>query len=466
MHISDLVQMARQNLWRMRVRTFLTLIGVTVGISALIAMVSFGVGLEKNITENFKNNDLFTSLTISSKAFQVKGGHPSKMNTNKEQADAIPLNDSLITLLQARKDVSIAYPKINTPVRIALGTDTAATTTGCLPMEMGQHAPYDNLLAGKYFSHDSAQEVLVSLSFLNSMGYNVIGTGHKQYAAAGMDSNMVTISADSLIGKKITVLSTALKTSSPLALIGGIENVLAEEATEMTIVGILPSEQFAGPNFREEIIMPLKTAEQLPSVGFDRISEMMAQKLKGNKYNAIFVKAKSMDDLKSLKAFLDEKDINYFAIDDGLNEMKKVFLILDSILGVIGLISLVVAGFGIVNTMLMSILERKREIGIMKAVGGKNRDIRLIFFFEAGIIGVLGALSGIAVGYGLTRIANIIVNQTYISSGSTPLDLFSFPWWLTLGAIAFCIIISLIAGLYPAITASKINPIEALRQEG
>ncbi|MCY1549201.1 ABC transporter permease YtrF [compost metagenome] len=116
--------------------------------------------------------------------------------------------------------------------------------------------------------------------------------------------------------------------------------------------------------------------------------------------------------------------------------------------------------------MLMSILERKREIGIMKAVGGKNRDIRMIFFFEAGFIGLVGALGGISLGYGLTRIANLIVNNQYMKNADEFVDMFSFPWWLIGGSVLFSIIISLLAGLYPAIRASSIHPIDALRQTG
>jgi putative ABC transport system permease protein len=249
-------------------------------------------------------------------------------------------------------------------------------------------------------------------------------------------------------------------------MMGGIENMIGEEETKVKIVGMLKEEQFSGPAMREEIILPITTAKKMPSLGFDRISDMISNKNKGNQYASIYVKTKSMDDLGKLKKFLDKQKINYFAVDDGLAEMKKAFLILDSVLGIIGLISLLVAGFGIINTMLMSILERKREIGIMKAVGGKNRDIRMIFFFEAGFIGLVGALGGISLGYGLTRIANLIVNNQYMKNADEFVDMFSFPWWLIGGSVLFSIIISLLAGLYPAIRASSIHPIDALRQTG
>lgn len=465
MTLSDLMIMARQNLWRTRLRTLLTLIGVIIGIGALIAMVSFGIGLEKNITEKFKSNDLFTSLTISTKAFNFKGGPGNRNKAEKKEATAVPLNDSLITVLQKKPEVAIAYPRINLPVKVVLGKDTAATNTGCLPMVMAQQPPYNELYAGQYFSSDSAREALVSLNFLRALGYEV-RTQAKIKANTEVDSGLQLALADTIIGKEIMLLSTSLKSTSPLAMMAGIENVIGEEATPIRIVGILKDEQFSGPNLREEVILPIGTAKSLPSLGFDRISDLLENKTKGNQYASIYVKTKSMEDLGKIKAYLDGQKINYFAVDDGLSEMKKAFLILDSILGIIGLISLLVAGFGIVNTMLMSILERKREIGIMKAVGGKNRDIRLIFFFEAGFIGFVGALGGITLGYGLTRIANLIVNNQYIKNADEYVDLFSFPWWLVGGSVLFSILLSLLAGLYPAIRASSIHPIEALRQEG
>lgn len=466
MNLTDLISMARQNLWRTRLRTSLTLIGVFIGIAALIAMVSFGIGLEQNITDKFKSNDLFTSLTISNKAINFKGGPNRSRITKEDNEPRQSLNDSFITQLQARPEVAIAYPKINTSVRATLldGTDTINTTTGCLPMAMGQQAPYNDLYAGKYFTNDSALEVLLSLNALYALGYDARTAGEMQLDKK--DTLLTIVLVDTLIGKEITLLSTSLLSTSPLAMLGGIENVIGEEATQVKIVGILKEEQFSGPSLREEIILPIKTAKSLPSLGFDRVSDLLSRRTNGDQYASIFVKAKSMEDLSILKKHLNDQNIHYFAIDDGLAEMKKSFLILDSILGIIGLISLLVAGFGIVNTMLMSIMERKREIGIMKAVGGRNKDIRLIFFFEAGFIGLVGAVGGIILGYGLTRVANWVVNKQFIKNPAEYVDLFSFPMWLIVGAIIFAIAISLLAGLYPAIRASNIHPIEALRQEG
>jgi putative ABC transport system permease protein len=467
MKIYDLISMARQNLWRTRLRTSLTLIGVFIGIAALISMVSFGIGLEENITNRFKNNDLFTSLTISNKAINFNARQRHNRISKEENSSRIPLNDSLIEVLQSRAEVNIAYPKINIQVRslLASGKDTASTTTGSLPMAMAHHAPYNELIAGRYFSNDSALEALVSVQALTAMGYDA-RTAEAWDNNKENDSSLIPVLIDTMIGKELVLLSTSILSTAPLAFLGGIENVIGEEETRVKIVGILKDEQFSGPSLREEIILPIATAKSLPSLGFDRVSDLMSKKNNGDQYVSIFVKAKSMDDLSTLKKYLNEHNIDYFAIDDGLSDMKKSFIVLDSILGIIGLISLLVAGFGIVNTMLMSIMERKREIGIMKAVGGRNKDIRLIFFIEAGFIGLVGSFGGILLGFCLTRIANMVVNKQYIKNPSEYVDLFSFPVWLIVGAVVFSISISLLAGLYPAIRASNIHPIDALRQEG
>ena len=157
--------------------------------------------------------------------------------------------------------------------------------------------------------------------------------------------------------------------------------------------------------------------------------------------------------------------LNVFALSDQLKEIRRGFLILDSILGAIGTIALVVAALGIVNTMVMSILERTREIGIMKAIGGSEGQIKLIFFVEAGTIGFIGAIGGLILGWIVTEIANYIANSQFRPLGEEPVDFFYFPIWLILGSIVFSIVISLLAGMYPASRAANVDPVKALRHD-
>ena len=154
-----------------------------------------------------------------------------------------------------------------------------------------------------------------------------------------------------------------------------------------------------------------------------------------------------------------------FSIDDALRGAKNAFIILNIFLSLIGSIALTVSSLGIVNTMVMSILERTREIGIMKAIGASDNDIRRIFLVEASAIGLLGGLAGIALGWLVGRVINFGANVYIQSQGGTAGTLFSLPLWLIASAIAFSIVISLIAGSYPASRAARLDPIQALRHD-
>jgi putative ABC transport system permease protein len=124
-----------------------------------------------------------------------------------------------------------------------------------------------------------------------------------------------------------------------------------------------------------------------------------------------------------------------------------------------------VSSLGIINTMVMSILERTREIGIMKAIGGSDRDVRGIFMVEAGTIGLIGGVAGIILGWAVGRLINFGANIYITRQGGTEGNLFSLPWWLIGGALAFALFVSLIAGSFPARRAARLDPIQALRHE-
>ncbi len=115
--------------------------------------------------------------------------------------------------------------------------------------------------------------------------------------------------------------------------------------------------------------------------------------------------------------------------------------------------------------MIMSIRERTREIGIMKAIGGSDGEIMKIFFFEACLIGFMGGFFGVLIGWAITSIANPIVNKYVVQSATTYIHFFSIPWYLWGGAILFAMLIALLAALYPASQAARVDPIKALRHD-
>jgi ABC-type antimicrobial peptide transport system permease subunit len=165
---------------------------------------------------------------------------------------------------------------------------------------------------------------------------------------------------------------------------------------------------------------------------------------------------------------LKRRGFNFFSLSNQLEDIQRVFLIVNASLALIGGLALLVASFGISNTMIMSIRERTREIGIMKAIGGADGEIMKIFFVEAGLIGFAGGLLGLFGGWAVDRIANLLANQWVARQAGQAIrqiEFFSIPWYLAAGAILFALVVSLIAAIYPARYAAKIDPIRALRYD-
>ena len=154
-----------------------------------------------------------------------------------------------------------------------------------------------------------------------------------------------------------------------------------------------------------------------------------------------------------------------FSLLDATRSLRRFFTILDMFLGIFGSLALAVALLGIVNTLVMAILERRREIGIMKAVGAGDADIKLLFFAEAGVMGFLGGLVGVSLGWAIGRAINIGTNIYLKRQHMTPETFWSVPWWLVAAALAFAVIVSLGSGIYPASRAAKLDPVQALRYE-
>jgi putative ABC transport system permease protein len=148
-----------------------------------------------------------------------------------------------------------------------------------------------------------------------------------------------------------------------------------------------------------------------------------------------------------------------------IKQQLTIFNIMGLVLGGIGGIALIVAAIGVVNTMVMAILERTREIGVMRAVGAKRSTVRTLFTFEASMLGFWGGVFGVAAGYGLTRVANVFVNKQLASQGVKAHDIIGLPLWLILAVIGIGTLIGMLAGLYPAARAAKLDPVEALRYE-
>ncbi|MCF8303719.1 MAG: ABC transporter permease [Bacteroidales bacterium] len=467
MNYPDKLIIGLANLWRMKLRSGLTILGVVIGIGALTSMIAFTSGIQKNITDTFEENDVFTSMYVT----PVKAD-PSSIDLAETMKEGISsLDDDILDSIRTIEKVAIAHPEITFPARLKLKNKDDKTRIQALPKAMEQYKPYSDLLAGRFFSSDTAKELVINWRTLRSLGIIV---KHKDIPRDFTENDSLEeyriLPPDSILGQTIELVSAKLDIGNvmknPLKAATGTENVFTEESMPFTIVGILNVERnISAAGIKGGAIIPSETAKAIPRLDFTSVWDLLGNSGGGGQYSSIYVRVDDMQDLETVKKSLEDRGLNVFALADQLDQIRNAFLIMDAILGAIGAVALLIAALGIVNTMVMSILERTREIGIMKSIGASDHDIRTIFFAEAGSIGLVGGLFGILLGWAFAFAAQIVINQHILPNDELPVDLFYFPWWLVLGALAFGLLVSLTAGLYPAIRASRIDPVKALRHD-
>ena len=475
MKIVDAFGMGIHNLRRSKLRTILTTLGVVIGIGTLSSMISFGVGMEANVLDTFKNNELFNSLTITERSIdmdEVMSGNVQ--SALQDTSKASPLNDSTLAIIRNIKTVEIAYPEISIPVRAEFADDNEKLSITGLPMEIKNYSPYNQIKFGRYLSSADAKEIVISETFLHRFNIALKDAPDKTLTEKEKQKKYKLLSPDSILGKEVTIFGAqAFQTPTIPFMMPGIMNPTAKQANDSANKGfkfkIVGIQQFDKRRMNFSVgsaFISDKNAMNIPRPNFRSVWDLLDRKAENTSiYQSFMVRAKSPSDIPELRKQLEKMNFQIFAFVDQLEEIRSNFIIMDLFLSAVGIIALFVAALGIINTMVMSILERKKEIGIMKAIGGGESEIRKIFFVEASIIGIFGGILGLILGWTVTKIATFVINTYALPAGVPKFDFFSFPIWLIVGAIGFSLLISLIAGMYPAYRAAKVDPVIALRNE-
>lgn len=208
------------------------------------------------------------------------------------------------------------------------------------------------------------------------------------------------------------------------------------------IVGYIESET-------NSIFAPLKVFEELPSKNFSQVK----------------VRIDHVDNINGVREVLIKKGFNVVALTDTLDQLNQIFRVTQASLATLGIIALFISSVGMFNTLTISLLERTHEVGILKAIGATNKDVWMIFLYEAVLIGILGGVAGVAGGFLFARIVNFLVNLLAQRYGGEAVDIFRIPLWFIIMIISISLGVGLITGLYPARRAAHINPLKALKNE-
>jgi ABC-type lipoprotein release transport system permease subunit len=532
MKFFDILRLALRNLREARLRAGLTTLGVMVGVSMIVTMMSFGLGLQRNAVQRFRDLDLFNEINVSGRDLMdlvssaMEGGAGERGSGERRRGgpdggrlpDKPPervLNDAALAEIGQIAGVAAVEPNVT------LSTYVRANKRAQLRQVGGALVPnaatrFKTFLAGRMISSPEADEAVVDETFLRNFGYekaqDAIGQtlellapgGAKAGAGLSNEGNAASEkkdadtkkNADDGTGDDSEQTDAGdegdAQDDAPLSFFGlPLEGDTPEDDPEsglaartFRIVGVLQTElegsaqgrsRFRGLMPVSSIYIPLNAAREWSKQYRNSINEVafrLAREsgmIKGEEaegYQMAVVRVSDPNVLTDVQKRLDELGFSSFSVVNQLKELRTVFLILNSALGLLGGISLLVASFGIANTMIMSILERTREIGIMKAIGAEDREIKLIFFVEAGLIGLSGGVLGSLAAWAIAAVANRVAYRFILKpQGVAYVDFFALPPYLWLGAILFAVAIAILAALYPAARAARIDPVKALRHD-
>jgi putative ABC transport system permease protein len=450
----DLSELAVRNLREAVLRNSLTTLGVAVGVASLVAMLSLGVGLQTLASQRLTRSGLFDAVFVTSQRnFRGPGRRPPTPDSAPKQ-DTRPLNEDVRQQLSKLSGVTEVYPQIRfiTDVRYAGKSET--TSVLGLPDSSRSSGSFEGM-TGKYFSSPTAAEAILQIEFAKLLSDQPPSLLGKELTLRYAERAALSKDADDE-----ALLDAAMGSGTP-----GI-SIVPHEKT-LRIVGVIESDPSAGIGGfgGARVYLPLKTAEQLHVAQPDDLETFLSGNSAKPSYMALTVRVHSPKDVLQVEEAIKKMGFATFSLLDATKGLRLVFTVFDLFLGLFGSLALTVASLGIINTLVMAILERRREIGILKALGATDRDVRSLFFAEAGAMGLFGGLFGVALGW-LIGSALTWGTTIYLHRQNLPGVKISYvPWWLALGAIGFAIVVSLVAGLYPAARAARLNPVEALRYE-
>ena len=468
MKLPDLTELALRNLRESLLRNSLTTVGISVGVASLVAMLSLGIGLQQMASRRLVKSGLFDTIIVSSRR-EMRG-----MGREEERNGPIPgqsriLDEAARLEIEGMPNVSEAYPDIRFATELRFEDKPHLTTISALPQSAKGNDSFDGM-QGSFFSSDTAPEAILQKSFAEEL----LG---KTPPLGAPDPNVADL-AKPLLGKELTMryaqraaslAPQAAQGSDPDSNSGndfaGVSYSVVSREQKLEIVGVsdLDPESMRGPT-RAKVFLPLKLAESLHVMQPTDLREL-SRDSDQPVYSSISVRVKNPAQIQVVEDAIKKMGFTTFSIADASRGLRQFFGVLYAFLGIFGSLALMVASIGIVNTLVMAILERRREIGIMKAIGASDADVKKLFFAEAGAMGILGGMLGVVLGWAIGQLINFGTN-IYLKRQSLPAEHFwAVPWWLVGFAIGFALVVSLVSGLYPAGRAARLDPVQALRYE-
>jgi putative ABC transport system permease protein len=459
----DLGELALRNLREAILRNSLTTLGVAVGVASLVAMLSLGVGLQELASKRLANSGLFDTVLVTSRR-NLRDFNRSSPEKSASSQTLRSLDEDARREMERLPNVIEVYPQIRFPTEVRYADKPYSTVVAGVPASARGNGAYDGI-QGSFFSSLAADEAILQIEFAKDLSDQPAALIGKNLVVRYFERQPLAPQPATADPPETNNAGHPGLTSPENVASAGFSVVPREK--KLRIVGIVETEPAAGfagyGNGR--LFIPLEVASALRPAQVNDLRDAVRASNSKPSYANLTVRAKSPTQVEAIETAIKNMGFATFSLLDATRNLRLFFTIFDLLLAIFGSLALTVATIGIINTLVMAILERRREIGILKALGAADRDVKQLFFVEAGVMGLLGGVFGVGIGWLIGQAVTWGTNLYLHRQNLPPAHVFSVPWWLVLLAILFAVLVSLAAGLYPASRAARLNPVEALRYE-
>lgn len=453
MKFLDLLGMSVNNLRRRRLRTALTVLGVVIGTASIVVMVSLGIGLKELTVEQFATYGSMTAINVYSGENQIMSDASSKDKAGEPKL----LTDKVISQFEQLDNVKSVSPVLSTNAILRQGLYQAnaqiqgVTIEYMEDMKLGQgslpEANSDELkfIYGnsviQWFSNYKTGEgywdtgELPGVDYMEKPMFVIFDTNAYQQSQRNSDPPVKA-------PKKYIVNAAGVVE-------GDVEDFNKHSYSIYTDINVLKAQ-----------LKKIYKKKPIPGQPTNK---------KGKPYNyfvydqaVVFVD--EMDNVTTVQKAINNMGYQANSQMEWVEQSKKQSDMIQAVLGGIGAVSLFVAAIGIANTMMMSIYERTKEIGVIKVLGCDMRNIRDMFLIESGFIGFMGGVAGILLSYSISFLMNRFLGVSQMMTGIEG-DISRIPSWLSVSAVIFAIFVGMAAGFFPSLRAMRLSPLAAIRNE-
>jgi putative ABC transport system permease protein len=409
--------------------------------------------MQKQLTDLVASSGLLTTVYVTPDR-GVFGGRdrtdpadvgraPEGRGAADSSAKAPAIDDRLVARISKLDGVAHAYPIVAFPAIVSRGAHQSFATVSGLPTAV-KEATKKRLYKGVAFASEHDSSLIATASLARRLG----------------------VHADSLskpIAVRLSVVALSGRPSPLLAF--GLGMPFERKTYNLSLVGILKQSTMS-PLGSMDAYIPLGLAQDISVVALRGAQEILRNiSSQSGGYPGAEVQVEGLDDVERVSRQIEQMGLSTFSVSEQLKGMRTAFTVMSGFLGAIGGVALFVGCLGIMNVMLISVFERTRDIGVMKSVGAREKDVLNLFVIEAGLVGVVGGILGVLLGLGVAEVTNRLMFAFAIKGEMPYTQLYRIPAWLAAGAIALAIAVSVLAGLYPARRAARLDPVAALRYE-